>query len=220
MSPCPSTIAIGVWTSALGKWQGESKVDLAIVLRVCLFAWHMEGNCVLSRKVKYKVVCYRSAFPLVQSISPSTNLKWSLARGQPRSCFVHRPELIDWHHLISLPLKEKLPYWRRAWRHHTFVARGARYRECGISSETKQPCSTHSQHSIFTWHLSHAPIQITNFRKRPKLQCRKWKAFNLLYVKATLNSARLAASLLLRLVTSFLLCIALCGLESLGRVII
>lgn len=48
--------------------------------------------------------------------------------------------------------------------------------EWGMHCETKQPLSTHSQHSIFTWQLSLDFIQFTNFRKWQKPECRKWKA--------------------------------------------
>lgn len=88
-SPCPSTLAIGVWTSGLGKWQEEStkltrQMSSGSVFYPDFFGWK-ESTFYFSPLSWKLVVCYCSTFPLVQSISlsiASTNSKRSLLQHE------------------------------------------------------------------------------------------------------------------------------------------
>lgn len=77
-SPCPSSLAIGVWTSGLGKWQEEStkltrQMSFGSVFYPDMWTWEENTSFffVPSWKVEHRVVCYCSIFPLVQSITIS-----------------------------------------------------------------------------------------------------------------------------------------------------
>ena len=69
-SPCPSSLAIGVWTSELGKWQEEStkltrQMSFGPVFYPDMCTWQRKSFffcAVPSRKVEPRVVCYCSIF--------------------------------------------------------------------------------------------------------------------------------------------------------------
>lgn len=80
-SACPSTLAIGVWTSGLGKWQEESTMLTRQMSFGSVFHPDMCTLFLFPHEKLNTVVCYCSVFPLVQSISSSiapTDFKRSL----------------------------------------------------------------------------------------------------------------------------------------------